>query len=65
MKPTDSCWECKRLKSKLGAPPPIFCEAFPKGKGIPFAIIAGTVRHDKAIGGEVDGLFFEPKDAEE
>lgn len=65
MKPTDNCWGCKHLTSAVYSAPPLFCRAFPDGRGIPFQIIAGTIRHDRLIGGENAPVYFEPRDSHE
>lgn len=62
MKPEQNCWDCRHLTSAVHTAPPIFCRAFPDGRGIPFQIIAGIFRHDRLIGGERAPVFFEPKD---
>lgn len=61
MRKTDTCWDCSRLRSEVGSLPPIYCQAFPDGKGIPFDIVAGMVRHDRLLGNEKEPVFFEPK----
>ncbi len=64
MKTTDTCWDCKHLTSEPGSTPPLFCRAFPDGRGIPFQIIAGIYRHDRLLGNEKHPVIFEPKGAQ-
>jgi len=61
MKPGDNCWKCRHLISKIHSRPPVYCRAFPKGSGIPMAILGGIVRHDHLLGDERDPVTFEPR----
>lgn len=62
IKEEDNCWACKHLTSKALSGPPLFCKAFPKGGGVPLAIVSGDVRHDHLIGGEAEPVFFKRKE---
>lgn len=58
MRRSDNCWGCRHLISEVHATPPVYCRAYPKGRGIPFAILAGQVRHDHLLGDEWDPVTF-------
>lgn len=61
IKEEDNCWNCKHLTSRVASAPPLFCKAFPKGGGVPLAIVSGDVKHDRLLGGEAVDVFFERK----
>lgn len=65
MKKGESCWDCKHLITRPHARPPVFCKAFPEGKGIPFIIMSGTDQHERLLGTEAEPVVFERKGAEE
>lgn len=60
--PSDTCWDCRHLTSRIHAAPPVYCRAYPDGVGVPFEILGGIVRHDNIIGGEAEMVTFERRE---
>ncbi len=57
---TPVCYRCSRFKGKV-TPGKMFCEAFPKGKGIPRIVIDEGNKHTAELPGD-HGLRFQPKE---
>ncbi len=56
------CWECQNLISPILAPPPLYCRAYPDGRGIPLAICGGQVDHSELLGDEKEPFVFTLKE---